>query len=213
MRGAVRRITVVCASLAVAVGSAISAPPAAVAAELGTATVGTATAIAVSPWRTPRGCSQFRVNYANLPDDAVASIRVLDAFTRSDMGGTFIIDTAPRSGTDSIQVCRADAEGVSSMVLQLDVSGEGVGESAPFEWTPTVYAATVTPRGWRCGPDVPASPVAQCIATYKATPAAAVIRASAAARRAGVTLKYAPAAVRKAGRTVTVVAVIAKSPR
>ena len=208
-----RRICVAAVSLAAALCAGILAPPTAFATDLATATVGAATATAVSPWRPPKGCSEFRVDYANLPDEAVASIRVLDTLTRSDLGGTYIIDTAPRSGTDSIQVCRDDAEGVTAMVLQLDISGEGVGESVPFGWTPTIYASTAIPAGWRCGPDIPASPVTQCIATYRGTVTTAITRASAAARRAGVTLQYAPAPVRRTAGKVTVVAVISKSPR
>ena len=207
-RGALRKgermrsLLVSTAALGVLAVAGLSTP--ARAADLGTATVAGATATAVSPWAPPRGCSQFRVTYANLPPDTVASIRVLDTATRADMGGAFILDTAPRAGTESVQVCRSDAEGVTTMTLQLDVNGEGVGESAPFGWTTTAYATPITPAGWRCGPDVPASPVAQC--TVRGTSAAKVARD---ARRAGLTLRYPPAFV--GGRTV--VAVVAKAAR
>jgi hypothetical protein len=208
-----RRNALAALAIFAALAARVSVAGPAHAVDIATATVGGASATAVSPWASPRGCSQFRVDYANLPADAVASIRVLDTATRADIGGAFILDTSPRSGAEAVQVCRADAEGVTTMILQLDVSEEGIGESVPFGWTRTTYATPVTPSRWRCGADVPASAVVQCIATYRSTLARAPALALAEASRAGIGLMYAPAAVRRTGGIVTVVAVVAKVPR
>ena len=97
-----------------------------------TATVGGATATAVGSWVKPTGCSQFPVEYAGLPVDAYASIHVLDAVTRSDLGSTFIVSSGPRSGRENIQVCSFKVEDTTSLLLSFEVPGVGTVDSAPF---------------------------------------------------------------------------------
>ena len=102
-----------------------------------TASLGGASATSSGAWVKPTGCSQFPVEYAGLPADAYATIHVLDAATRSDVGSALIVRSAPRSGRTNVQVCSFKVEGTSQILLSLEVTDLGAADSPPFAWSPT----------------------------------------------------------------------------
>jgi hypothetical protein len=101
-----------------------------------TVDVAGATATSIGAWVKPTGCSQLPVEYANIPAGATATIHVLDAVTRSDVGSDFIPSTDPRTGRINIQVCGFKVETTPTVLLSLDVTGTGAADSAPFAWSP-----------------------------------------------------------------------------
>jgi len=76
------------------------------------------------------------VEYAGLPAEAGASIHILDAVTRANLGSDLILSSEPRSGRVNIQVCSFNTESTSQILLSLDVRGSGVADSAVFGWSP-----------------------------------------------------------------------------
>jgi len=126
-----RRI-VVTATLA---ASLLLAAAGSVAAE--TVSVGGATASSVGAWVKPTACSQFPIEYAGVPAETTASITVLDADTRTDLGSELIFPSHPTSGRVNIQVCNHQVKDTLRILLSLDVRGVGVADSASFTWTPS----------------------------------------------------------------------------
>lgn len=101
-----------------------------------TANLGGATASTVGGWVKPTSCSQFPVEYAGLPADQSATISVLDAVTRTDVGSAYITSREARSGRVNVQVCKFQVEDTSQVLLSLQLSGAGAADSAAFGWTP-----------------------------------------------------------------------------
>ncbi|MDP1877195.1 MAG: hypothetical protein Q8M17_06535 [Actinomycetota bacterium] len=99
-----------------------------------TATVGGATATAIGSWVKPTGCSQFPVEYAGLPAGGHASIHVLDAVTRSNLGSAIVLGSDPRKARVNVQVCSFNVEDTTSLLLSLDVGGLGVADSPSFSF-------------------------------------------------------------------------------
>jgi hypothetical protein len=100
-----------------------------------TATLGGASASTVGAWVKPTSCSQLPVDYMGLPADQTATIHILDATTRADVGSTLILRSEPRSGRVNIQVCSSQVKETSQVLLSLELSGAGAADSAVFAWT------------------------------------------------------------------------------
>jgi hypothetical protein len=125
--------------------------------------VGGATARSVGAWMKPTACSQFPIEYTGIPPQSTASINVLDAITRRDLGSELLLPRHAQSGRVNIEVCAHQVKDTSRILLTLDVGGVGVGDSASFTWSPkpnTVrcvnkrtydirrYTGQKCPRGW-----------------------------------------------------------------